>query len=48
MGILPLTFLPGEDAATHEVTGFEKVSIEMNVENLEVNQQVKVKLSTGK
>lgn len=48
MGILPLTFLPGEDAATHEITGLEKVTIDMNVENLEVNQEVKVKLSTGK
>jgi aconitate hydratase len=31
MGILPLTFLPGESAATHEIKGTEKVTILLDV-----------------
>ena len=48
MGILPLTFLAGETAQTHGITGYERVSLDMDLESLSVQQKVMVKLSTGK
>ena len=48
MGILPLTFIKGEDASTYEITGSETVTVEMDMQNLAVNQEVLVKLSSGK
>ena len=38
MGILPLTFLPGESAETHGLTGFEQVTIGFDPENIKVNE----------
>ncbi len=38
MGILPLTFLPGESAATHDIKGTEKVSILLDVANITPSQ----------
>lgn len=48
MGILPLTFVQGENAETHEITGTETVTLDLDYDNLEVNQKVTVKLSSGK
>ncbi len=38
MGILPLTFLQGESAETHDLTGFEQVTIGFDPENIKVNE----------
>lgn len=48
MGILPLTFLPNENAETFGITGEETVSFEMDIENLSLNQKIKIHLSNGK
>lgn len=48
MGILPLTFLPGESGETHGLTGFEQVTIGFDPENIKVNEEIDVKLSNNK
>lgn len=48
MGILPLTFLNGESASTHGLDGTEKVTINLDFENLKPSQEVEVSLSNGK
>ena len=48
MGILPLTFVNGESAATYEIEGNESVTIHLDAENLVANQEVHVELSSGK
>ena len=46
--MLPLTFLPGESAETHGLTGFEQVTIGFDPENIKVNEEIDVKLSNNK
>jgi aconitate hydratase len=48
MGMLPLTFLPGESSETHGLTGTEKVTIMFDPENIKVNEEIDVKLDNGK
>lgn len=48
MGVLPLLFINGETAASHGLDGTEKVTIDLDVNNLKPNQDVNVSLSTGK
>ena len=48
MGILPLTFLSGESAETHGLTGFEQVTIGFDPENIKVNEEIDVKVSENK
>ena len=48
MGILPLTFINGESASTHGLDGTEKVTINLDFDNLKPNQDVEVSLSNGK
>ncbi len=38
MGILPLTFIEGENAETHGLTGFEQITISFDPENIKVNE----------
>lgn len=38
MGILPLTFIEGENAETHELTGFEQITLSFDPENIKVNE----------
>ena len=40
MGILPLTFINGENASTHGLDGTEKVTINLDFENLKPSQDV--------
>ena len=47
MGILPLTFLPGESAETHGLTGHEQVTIMFDPENIKVNEEIEVRLSNN-
>lgn len=47
MGILPLTFLPGQSASTYGITGFEQVTIDFDPENITVNEEVNVNLSNN-
>jgi aconitate hydratase len=48
MGILPLEFLNGESASSHELTGMETFTIDTGNGELSVNQTVTVTTSTGK
>lgn len=48
MGILPLTFLPGETAETHDLTGYEQVSIAFDPANIKINEEVLVRLSDNR
>jgi aconitate hydratase len=48
MGILPLTFINDESASTHGLDGTEKVTINLDFENLKPSQEVEVSLSNGK
>lgn len=48
MGVLPLQFKANETAESHGIEGSETFTIEMLDGNFKPNQEVKVKLSTGK
>ena len=48
MGVLPLVFINGESAVSHGLDGSEKVTIDLDVNNLKPNQDVEISLSTGK
>ena len=48
MGILPLEFLPGEDADTLGLDGTEQFTINITGDNIAVNQELEVTTSTGK
>lgn len=47
MGILPLEFLPGQNADSLKLTGNEQFSIPLNGGNLGVKQKIKVTTETG-
>lgn len=47
MGILPLEFLPGENADTLGLDGTEQFTIRLNGGDLDVNQQIEVTTNTG-
>jgi aconitase A len=48
MGILPLTFINGENFKSLGIKGTERVTILLNPENIVPNQEVVVQLSSGK
>lgn len=48
MGILPLTFMNGDSAASVGIEGSEQVNILLDPENIVANQEVKIELSSGK
>lgn len=48
MGILPLTFINGENATNLEIDGSEKVTISFNPEDITANEEIGITLSTGK
>lgn len=48
MGILPLTFMNGDSAASVGIEGSEQVNILLDPEDIVANQEVKIELSSGK
>jgi aconitate hydratase len=48
MGILPLEFLPGQNADSLGLTGKEQFNIPLNGGNVKVNEIVTVTTNTGK
>lgn len=48
MGILPLTFLNGENAKSLGIDGTERVSIHLDPQAVTPSQEVTVELSSGK
>jgi aconitate hydratase len=48
MGVLPLQFLPGQNAENLGLTGKETFNIDINNSNLKVGQQIEVTTNNGK
>ena len=48
MGILPLQFLPGQNADSLGLTGFEKFNISLNNGDIQVSQNMKITTECGK
>jgi aconitate hydratase len=48
MGILPLLFKNGENAESHGLTGAETFSISLNNGDIQIKQDLVVKVSNGK
>jgi len=48
MGILPMQFLPGENADSHGLTGHETFNIDLAGGDLKVGQEMTVSTNTGK
>jgi len=48
MGVLPLQFLPGQNAENLGLTGKETFNIDINKSNLKVGQQIEVTANNGK
>lgn len=48
MGILPMQFLPGENADSHGLTGHETFNIDLAGGDLKVGQEMQVSTNTGK
>lgn len=48
MGILPLQFVKGGNADSHQLTGKEQFSIDLKGGNLKIGEKVEVKTNNGK
>ena len=48
MGVLPLQFQKGENADSHQLNGKEQYSIVLHGGDLKVNQEIEVKVNSGK